>query len=668
MGSGASRKLKPDYTVHVRTGDRKGAGTDADVFIAFYNERGERSRDISLNCLWKDDFERGDVDCYPVSRLASFGPVERIELWRGESDDDWFVDMVEVEQEVTRKRFVFPVHRWVRADTRLNLKKYDTSLPQDDDQQEQRKRELERKRELYQLESKQEGLIPQVKDFPVDESFSNDYKWDIVKNKASLMLQAKIITLTTDAWQTLDDISELYRGKLPKPYGLENWRSDKEFGYQRLTGCNPTQIRLCTEIPEKFPVTDDLLAPLLEGMTIAEALEKKRLFILDYEILKDLPCTDGRSICAPMCLFFVNKDRNLMPVAIQLSQEPGEDSPVFLPTDQEYLWLMAKMWFNNADASFHQSATHLGYTHLVIESVAVATHRCLSASHPIFRLLAPHFLYLIAINTRALAKLVSEGGWVDRCMGIGRIGMFEIIKRTWARWSLDREGSLLADLEHRGVADPEVLPNYHYRDDALLVRKALHDYVSSIVKHYYTSDEKVKSDYEIQEWGRIMAPCSEGSPGHCGVKGLPNDGKFETVTDLIEVVTNFIFISSVGHAAANFSQYDEYGFPPNYPSFLFGRPPSDKMDRDEKDILSQLPSKDMTVSVMLVTQLLSDRGTNGLGDFEVQYIYDPFGKKVVKKFRSDLKKIGAIIDERNATREAKYPYLHPKEVPNAISI
>ncbi|XP_071482806.1 arachidonate 12-lipoxygenase, 12R-type-like, partial [Diadema antillarum] len=342
--------------------------------------------------------------------------------------------------------------------------------------------------------------------------------WDIVKNKASLMLQAKIITLTTDAWQTLDDISELYRGKLPKPYGLENWRSDKEFGYQRLTGCNPTQIRLCTEIPEKFPVTDDMLAPLLEGMTIAEALEKKRLFILDYEILKDLPCTDGRSICAPMCLFFVNKDRNLMPVAIQLSQEPGEDSPVFLPTDQEYLWLMAKMWFNNADASFHQSATHLGYTHLVIESVAVATHRCLSASHPIFRLLAPHFLYLIAINTRALAKLVSEGGWVDRCMGIGRIGMFEIIKRTWARWSLDREGSLLADLEHRGVADPEVLPNYHYRDDALLVRKALHDYVSSIVKHYYTSDEKVKSDYEIQEWGRIMAPCSEGSPGHCGVK------------------------------------------------------------------------------------------------------------------------------------------------------
>ena len=38
------------------------------------------------------------------------------------------------------------------------------------------------------------------------------------------------------------------------------------------------------------------------------------------------------------------------------------------------------------------------------------------------------------------------------------------------------------------------------------------------------------------------------------------------------------------------------------------------------------------------------------------------------RFRTDLKEVGDIINERNTKRVRKYPYLHPKEVPNAISI
>lgn len=40
----------------------------------------------------------------------------------------------------------------------------------------------------------------------------------------------------------------------------------------------------------------------------------------------------------------------------------------------------------------------IGFTHLVCESVAVCVHQTLSPSHPVFRLIAPHFLYLLAIN------------------------------------------------------------------------------------------------------------------------------------------------------------------------------------------------------------------------------------------------------------------------------
>jgi arachidonate 5-lipoxygenase len=51
----------------------------------------------------------------------------------------------------------------------------------------------------------------------------------------------------------------------------------------------------------------------------------------------------------------------------------------------------------------------------------------------------------------------------------------------------------------------------------------------------------------------------------------------------------------------------------------------------EKDIIDHVPLKDMTLDIMLVTKILSDRGTNPLGDFEVQYQYDPIGVKAVDK-------------------------------------
>ena len=51
-----------------------------------------------------------------------------------------------------------------------------------------------------------------------------------------------------------------------------------------------------------------------------------------------------------------------------------------------------------------------------------------------------------------------------------------------------------------------------------------------------------------------------------------------------------------------------------------------------KDIVSQLPSKDTTLSIMVVTKILSDRGTNSLGNFEVQYMHDPIGITAVERY------------------------------------
>lgn len=57
---------------------------------------------------------------------------------------------------------------------------------------------------------------------------------------------------------------------------------------------------------------------------------------------------------------------------------------------------------------------------------------------------------------------------------------------------------------------------------------------------------------------------------------------------------------------------------------------SDQSPRSEKDVIDCLPEKEKTLSIMLVTKILSDRGTNSLGDFEVEYQFDPIGKKAVE--------------------------------------
>lgn len=401
-----------------------------------------------------------------------------------------------------------------------------------------------------------------------------------------------------------------------------------------------------------------MLRPFLEEKTLEAVIETKKLYIVDLTYLKNIECTGGRKLPGPLALFYSNNAGYLVPIAIQLMPEPSDDNPVFLPSDPQYTWLAAKMWFNLADCSHHQSTTHLGHTHLLLESVAVCTHRNLSPSHPLFKTLAPHFLYLLAINTLAVKKLVSPDGWVDETMHIGRLGMFGVVKKNWADWDLKTHGNLLQDLKRRGVDDETALPNYHYRDDAKLLWNAIHKYSTSIVNSFYDSPEKVMGDTEVQAWAKELADA--------GISGVASP--VNTREDLAEMLAVFIFIGSAQHAAANFGQYDEYAFPPNYPAMLTGERPTTKEPLTEGYVVESLPTKQTTLSIMVVTKLLSERGTNALTDFEVQYAYDPHTLKALDQFKADLKEISAEIEARNARRVRKYTYLHPAEVPNAISI
>ncbi|XP_077519129.1 polyunsaturated fatty acid 5-lipoxygenase-like isoform X2 [Amblyomma americanum] len=654
------------YLVSVVTGDRRGAGTDANVWMRIHDADGRKSPIITLNHTFKNDHERGETSSFCVRPILNFGAVAKVEVWRDSFGfgHAWFIDRIEVQDQMTGELYVFPFHRWLPANVHFFVTMYDCVLPHDDPNQRQRRDELQRKRKLYRYKAWIPEGPTQSYRLPEDEQFSHEYKWDILSMKARMMVETKLIKIKVTHWQSMDDLRRVYKYSLGEPRCLDHWNEDRWFGLQRVQGVNPYLITLCKAIPEKFGVEEYMVKPFLDGMSLDEALENNKIFITDIPLVEGVPLMTGETLWGSMALFFLNKRNDLMPIAIQLRQQKSLDNPVFLPSDPPYTWIAAKMYYNNSDSSYHQSCSHLGFTHLLMEGVTVCTHRNLSPSHPLFKLMAPHFLFLIAINS----KLISPGGWVDKTLAVGVNGMFEIIRRGLDVWRLDVHGNPEKDIESRGVLSPEVLPWYPYRDDAIRINAAIRNYVAKIVNYYYDTPEKLENDYELHQWRDELV--KERHLTGVGIKGVPGEehGKFTNVEQVIDTVTAIIQQCSVGHAAANFQQYEEYAFPPNYPAFLYNGPPKDKRAWTQDDIVSILPSRQVTLDSMIITKLLSSKGTNSLGDFEVQYMYEPFAVRAADEFRAELKLISEDIKKRNSCKDLPYPYLDPEIVPNSISI
>ena len=69
------------------------------------------------------------------------------------------------------------------------------------------------------------------------------------------------------------------------------------------------------------------------------------MYICDLKVFDGLQCKEGWFCAAPICLLYVNKHDQLVPIAIQLMQKPGVDNPIFLPSDNLADWLLAKAYY-----------------------------------------------------------------------------------------------------------------------------------------------------------------------------------------------------------------------------------------------------------------------------------------------------------------------------------
>ncbi|XP_078283985.1 polyunsaturated fatty acid 5-lipoxygenase-like isoform X2 [Rhinoraja longicauda] len=450
-----------------------------------------------------------------------------------------------------------------------------------------------------------------------------------------------------------------------KDYVNEHWQNDWLFGYQFLNGSNPILIKQCKEIPEKFPVTEAMVGPFLGPNTsLQQEAQKGNIYLVDYEMLDGIkanPVAGHEYLAAPMCLLYANPMNELLPIAIQITQHPGPECPIFLPSDSECDWCLAKIWVRNADSQVHQLVSHLLRTHLFGEVFCIATLRKLASAHPIFKLLMPHVKYTLHINIAARDLLISEGGVFDQAFSSGGTATVQIVQRGLV--GATYQSMCLPDnLAARGV---ETIPNYYYRNDAQKIWQAINKFTENIVDLYYENDASVQSDTELQDWVKeiftkgLLAEQSSGFPS-----------SFLSKAELIKFLTMVIFTCSGQHSSVNVGQYEWSSCVPNNPSIMRKPAPTKKGQVTKKDINNTLPKEIQKFTVIAATYLLSQPSpmNTKLGSYVEERFTELEARECITKFQHELQQIEEEIIKRNKTIPLPYNYLLPSLIDDSVAV
>ncbi|KAL0419585.1 UNVERIFIED_CONTAM: Linoleate 13S-lipoxygenase 3-1, chloroplastic [Sesamum radiatum] len=387
---------------------------------------------------------------------------------------------------------------------------------------------------------------------------------------------------------------------------------DDEFGRRVLAGVNPVSIeklkvfppvsKLDPSIygPQESALKEEHIVSLLEGMSVQQAMDEDKLFILDYHdiylpYVERINSIEGRKTYATRTIFFLTPYGSLKPIAIELSlplAEQRASSKLVLtpPTDGTayWLWQLGKEHVCSNDAAIQTLINHWLRIHASMEPFFIAAHRNLSVMHPIFKLLHPHMRYIMKTNSFSRDILINAGGMIETFHAPAKYCMeFSCSAyRDW--WRFDLEG-LPADLIRRGMAVPDStypyglrlnIDDYPYAQDGLLIWSAIENLVTKYVNHYYPEAILVQDDTELQAWYNESV-----NKGHADLSNAAWWPKLSTPKDLINILTTIIWTVTGQHAVMNFGQHPYGAYIPARPPFMRRLLPSEN-DPDYEHFLA----------------------------------------------------------------------------------
>ncbi|XP_065878931.1 linoleate 13S-lipoxygenase 3-1, chloroplastic-like [Euphorbia lathyris] len=485
-------------------------------------------------------------------------------------------------------------------------------------------------------------------------------------------------------------INEIYKFDPPKGISFSGQATcclrDDEFGRLTLRGVNPLSIERLKVFPpvsklnpcvygvQESALKEEHIIGYLNGMSVQQALEENKLFILDYHdiylpFLNRINSLGERKVHASRTIFFLTKVGTLKPVAIELSLPNTEmntqSMQVLTPPNDDttyWLWQLAKAHVCSNDVAAHQLIHHWLRVHACMEPLIISANRQLSVMHPIHKLLKIHMLDTLAINAQAREVLINAGGIIESFFTPERycMEMTQSSYQDW--WRFDLEG-LPADLIRRGMAEADpsqehglrlLIEDYPYANDGLLIWSAIEKLVRTYVKYYYPDSSLVQSDTELQAWYNEFI-----NVGHADISQASWWPELSTSEHLISFLTTILWIVTAQHAALNFGQYNYGGYVPVRPPYMRKLVPKEG-DVDYENflanpqgfLLSSLPSLPQITYFMSVLEILSNHGVGeeyigGSRDLST-WSGDTEIVEAFHRFSMEIKKIEKVIEQRNS--------------------